>query len=163
MEYKISTFGMWDLRLEKHMESKGFFRNAAGSSKVGEIRLVKEADVWQFENFLTKNDEIYYMELGCVKIPGLHIKVKIPGFTYQGETPRISIGDKENNIPAEERIKFLYEALISNENYNRLTIIHKDSNSSRRIKLLFEIDKANVKIDDIDIIAFFIMAYRSKK
>lgn len=145
MEYKISTFGMWDLRLEKHMESKGFFRNATGSSKVGEIRLVKEADVWQFENFLTKNDEIYYMELKCFK------------------SPTISIGDKMNNIPAEERIKFLYEALISNENYNRLTIIHKDSNSSRRIKLLFEIDKANVKIDDVDIPAFFIMTYRSKK
>ena len=145
MEYKISTFGMWDLRLEKHMESKGFFRNAAGSSKVGEIRLVKEADVWQFEDFLTKNDEIYYMELRCVK------------------SPKISIGDKENIVPAEERIKFLYEALSSNENYNRLTIIHKSSISGRHIKLLFEIDKANVKIDDIDIPAFFIMAYRSKK
>ena len=145
MEYKISAFGMWDLRREKHMESKGFFRNAAGSSKVGEIRLVKEADVWQFEDFLTKNDEIYYMELGCA------------------ESPKISIGDKENNVPTEERIKFLYEALSSNENYNRLTIIHKSSISGRHIKLLFEIDKANVKIDDIDILAFFIMSYRSKK
>ena len=145
MEYKISTFGMWDLRLEKHMESKGFFRNAAGSSKVGEIRLVKEADVWQFEDFLTENDEIYYMELGCA------------------ESPKISIGDKENNVSVEERIKFLYEALSSNENYNRLTILHKSSISGRHIKLLFEIDKANVKIDDLDIPAFFIMAYRSKK
>ena len=145
MEYKISTFGMWDLRLEKHMESKGFFRNAAGSSKVGEIRLAKEADVWQFEDFLTENDEIYYMELGCA------------------ESPKISIGDKENIVPVEERIKFLYEALSSNENYNCLTILHKSSISGRHIKLLFEIDKANVKIDDIDIPAFFIMAYRSKK
>ena len=145
MEYKISTFGMWDLRLEKHMESKGFFRNATGSSKVGEIRLVKEADVWQFDDFLTENDEIYYIELGCA------------------ENPKISIGDKENIVPAEERIKFLYEALSSNENYNRLTILHKSSISGRHIKLLFEIDKSNVKIDDIDIPAFFIMAYRSKK
>lgn len=145
MEYKISTFGMWDLRLEKHIESKGFFRNAAGSSKVGEIRLAKEADVWQFEDFLTENDEIYYMELGYA------------------ESPKISIGDKENIVPAEERIKFLYEALSSNENYNRLTILHKSSISGRHIKLLFEIDKANVKIDDIDIPTFFIMAYRSKK
>ena len=152
MEYKISTFGMWDLRLEKHTESKGFFHNI-GSSKVGEIRLVKEASVWQFEDFLTENDEIYYMELKCVKS-------RNP--SYQSETPRISIGDKENIVPAEERIKFIYEALCYNESYNRLTIIHKSSISGRPIKLLFEIDKANVKIDDIDILAFFIMAYRSR-
>ena len=142
MEYKISTFGMWDLRLEKHMESKGFFRNAAGSSKVGEIRLVKEADVWQFEDFLTENDEIYYMELG-----------------YAGN-PKVSIGNKENIVPAEERIKFLYESLISNENYNSLTIIHKSSISDRHIKLLFKIDKAKVQFDDIDILAFYIMKNR---
>ena len=148
MEYKISTFGMWDLRLEKHMESKGFFRNAAGSSKVGEIRLIKEADVFLFEDFLTENDEIYYMELECVKIPG---------FTYQGETPQISIGDKENNVPAEERIKFLYEALISNENYNRLTIMRKDPNSSGCFKLLFEINKTNIQFDNVDILSFFII------
>lgn len=148
MEYKISTFGMWDLRLEKHMESKGFFRNAAGPSKVGEIRLIKEADIFLFEDFLTENEEIYYMELECVKIPG---------FTYQGETPQISIGDKENNVPAEERIKFIYEALDSNENYNRLTIMRKDPNSDGCFTLLFVIDKANVKIDDIDIPTFFII------
>ena len=148
MEYKISTFGMWDLRLEKHMESKGFFRNAAGSSKVGEIRLIKEADVFLFEDFLTENDEIYYMELECVKIPG---------FTYQSETPQISIGDKENNVPAEERIKFLYEALISNENYNRLTIMRKDPNSSGCFKLLFEINKTNIQFDNVDILSFFII------
>ena len=148
MEYKTSTFGMWDLRLEKHMESKGFFRNAAGSSKVGEIRLIKEADVFLFEDFLTENDEIYYMELECVKIPG---------FTYQGETPQISIGDKENNVPAEERIKFLYEALISNENYNRLTIMRKDPNSSGCFKLLFEINKTNIQFDNVDILSFFII------
>ena len=148
MEYKISTFGMWDLRLEKHMESKGFFRNAAGPSKVGEIRLIKEADIFLFEDFLTENDEIYYMELECVKIPG---------FTYQSETPQISIGDKENNIPAEDRIEFLYEALVSNENYNRLTIMRKDPNSDGCFKLLFVIDKANVKIDDVNILTFFII------
>ena len=148
MEYKISTFGMWDLRLEKHMESKGFFRNAAGSSKVGEIRLIKEADVFLFEDFLTENDEIYYMELECVKIPG---------FTYQSETPQISIGDKENIVPAEERIKFLYEALISNENYNRLTIMRKDPNSSGCFKLLFEINKTNIQFDNVDILSFFII------
>lgn len=148
MEYKISTFGMWDLRLEKHMESKGFFRNATGPSKVGEIRLIKEADIFLFEDFLTENDEIYYMGLECVKIPG---------FTYQGETPQISIGDKENNVPAEERIKFLYEALSSNTNYNHLTIMRKDPNSDGCFKLLFEIDKTCVKFDDVDILTFYII------
>ena len=153
MEYKISTFGMWELRIEKHTESKGFFRNV-GLSKVGEICLIDQTNGLDIRGFLTENDEIYYAELECVKIPG---------FTYQGEAPRISIGDKENIVPVEDRIKFLYEALSSNENYNCLTILHKSSISGRHIKLLFEIDKANVKIDDIDILAFFIMAYRSKK
>ena len=147
MEYKISTFGIWDLRLEKHMESKGFFRNAAGSSKVGEIRIIDQTNGCYIRGFLTKNDEIYCVELGCVKIPG---------FTYQGETPRISIGDKENIVPVEERIKFLYEALRSNENYNRLTIIRKDPNSGRYFKLLCEIDKARVQYDDVNDLIFYI-------
>ena len=144
MEYKISKFKWNDVILEKHMESKGFFRNVSGSSKVGEIALLDFTEKGII-NYFTENDKVYYMELKCFK------------------SPTISIGDKKNNVPAEERIKFLYEALLSNENYNRLTIMCKDSNSSRRIKLLFEIDKANVKIDDLDILAFFIMAYRSKK
>ena len=146
MKYKISTFGIWDLRLEKHMESKGFFRNAAGSSKVGEIRLIDHTNGCYIRGFLTKNDEIYYVELGCVKIPG---------FTYQDETPRISIGDKENIVPAEERIKFLYEA-FANANYNRLTIIRKDPNSGRYFKLLCEIDKARIQYDDVDDLIFYI-------
>ena len=152
MEYKISTFGMQELRLEKHMESKGFFRNATGSSKVGEIRLVIEDYVyasfynaWEFENLLTKNDKIYYVELGCV------------------EGPKISIGDKMNNIPAAERIKFFYEALISNVNYNRLTIIYKGPNSGRNIELLFEIDGAKVQLDDIDIPVFYINSLESEE
>ena len=138
MEYKISTFGMWDLRLEKHMESKGFFRNAAGSSKVGEIRLMDHTNGCYIRKFLTKNEEIYYMELGYA------------------ESPKISIGDKENNIPIEERIKFLYEALSSNENYNRLTIIYKSPNIGRHIKLLCEIDKARIQYDDVDDLIFYI-------
>ena len=152
MEYKISTFGMRELRLEKHMESKGFFRNATGSSKVGEIRLVIEDyvyasfyDAWEFENLLTKNDKIYYVELGCV------------------EGPKISIGDKMNNIPAAERIKFFYEALISNVNYNRLIIIYKGPNSGRNIELLFEIDGAKVQLDDIDIPVFYINSLESEE
>ena len=152
MEYKISTFGMQELRLEKHMESKGFFRNATGSSKVGEIRLVIEDYVyasfynaWEFENLLTKNDKIYYVELGCA------------------EGPKISIGDKMNNIPAAERIKFFYEALSSNVNYNRLTIIYKGPNSGRNIELLFEIDGAKVQLDDIDIPVFYINSLESEE
>ena len=66
MEYKVSTSGLWEIRIEKHMESKGFFRNATGPSKVGEICLVNQTNEW-FIDFLTENDEIYYMELGCVK------------------------------------------------------------------------------------------------
>ena len=127
MEYKVSTSGLWEIRIEKHMESKGFFRNATGPSKVGEICLVNQTNEW-FIDFLTENDEIYYMELGCVK------------------NPKISIGDKENNVSAEERIKFLYEALSSNENYNCLAIRHKDKRRGRK-KLLFEIDKWQQKTD----------------
>ena len=134
----MSTFGIWDLRLEKHMESKGFFRNAAGSSKVGEIRIIDHTNGCYIRGFLTKNDEIYCVELGCA------------------ESPKISIGDKENIVPAEERIKFLYEALSSNENYNRLTIIRKDPNSGRYFKLLCEIDKARIQYDDVDDLIFYI-------
>ena len=147
MKYKISTFGMWEFRLEKHMESKGFFRNVAGSSKVGEICLIDQTNGLDIRCFLTKNDEIYYAELGCVKIPG---------FTYQGETPRLSIGDKENIVPSEERIKFLYEALSSNENYNRLTIMCKDPNSGGYFKSLCEINKSRVQFDDVDDLIFYI-------
>ena len=68
MEYKMSTYGMGELRLEKHTESKGFFRNV-GLSKVGEICLIDQTNGWYIRNFLTENDEIYYAELECVKIP----------------------------------------------------------------------------------------------
>ena len=146
MEYKISTFGMWELRIEKHTESKGFFRNV-GLSKVGEICLIDQTNGLDIRGFLTKNDEIYYAELGCVKIPG---------FTYQGEAPRISIGDKENIVPVEDRIKFLYEALSSNENYNRLTIKRKDPNSGGYFKSLCEINKSRVQFDDVDDLIFYI-------
>lgn len=142
----MSTSGMWELRLEKHTESKGFFRNV-GLSKVGEICLIDQTNGLDIRGFLTKNDEIYYAELGCAKIPG---------FTYQGETPRISIGDKENIVPSEERIKFLYEALSSNENYNRLTIKRKDPNSGGYFKSLCEINKSRVQFDDVDDLIFYI-------
>ena len=146
MEYKISTSGKWELRLEKYMESKGFFRNVTGSSKVGEIRLIDQTNGWYIRDFLTENDEIYYAELECVKIPG---------FTYQGEAPRISIGDKENIVPAEDRIEFLYEA-FANANYNRLTIMRKDPNSDGYFKSLYEIDKSRIQYDDVDELIFYI-------
>ena len=145
MEYKLSTYGMWELRLEKHTESKGFFRNV-GLSKVGEICLIDQTNGWDIRSFLTENDEIYYAELGCVKIPG---------FTYQGEAPRLSIGDKENIVPSEDRIKFLYEA-FANANYNRLTIMRKDPNSGGYFKSLYEIDKTRVQYDDVDDLIFYI-------
>ena len=147
MGYKMSKYGMWEIKLEKYTEPKGFFRNTAGPLKIGEICLVVQTNGWDIRDFLTENDEIYYAELGCVKIPG---------FTYQGETPRISIGDKENIVPAEDRIKFMFEALDSNENYNRLTIKRKDPNSGGYFKSLYEIAKTRVQYDDVDDLIFYI-------
>ena len=129
MEYKASEFKVSDVILEKHMESKGFFRNVSGSSKVGEIALLNFTEKG-IRNYFTENDKVYYMEVGSVK--GFD-------FPYRGEAPRKFI-KKCNNIPAEERIKFLYEALSSNENYNCLAIMHKDKRRGRK-KLLFEINK----------------------
>ena len=129
MEYKASEFKVSDVILEKHMESKGFFRNVSGSSKVGEIALLNFTEKG-IRNYFTENDKVYYMEVGSVN--GFN-------FPYRGEAPRKFI-KMCNNIPAEERIKFLYEALSSNENYNCLAIMHKDKRRGRK-KLLFEINK----------------------
>ena len=142
MEYKISDFKWNDVILEKHMESKGFFRNVSGSSKVGEIAFLDFTEKG-IKNYFTENDKVYYMELGSVN--GF-------GFPYRGETPRISIGDKENIVSSEDRIKFIYEALSSNENYNCLAIKHKDKRRGRK-KLLFEIDKWH---QETDIVTFSI-------
>ena len=129
MEYKSSEFKVSDVILEKHMESKGFFRNVSGSSKVGEIALLNFTEKG-IRNYFTENDKVYYMEVGSVK--GFD-------FPYRGEAPRKFIRIQKG-IPAEERIKFLYEALSSNENYNCLAIMHKDKRRGRK-KLLFEINK----------------------
>lgn len=129
MEYKASEFKVSDVILEKHMESKGFFRNVSGSSKVGEIALFNFTEKG-IRNYFTENDKVYYMEVGSVK--GFD-------FPYRGEAPRKFIRIQKG-IPAEERIKFLYEALSSNENYNCLAIMHKDKRRGRK-KLLFEINK----------------------
>lgn len=135
MEYKASEFKVSDVILEKHMESKGFFRNVSGSSKVGEIALLNFTEKG-IRNYFTENDKVYYMEVGSVK--GFD-------FPYRGEAPRKFIRIQKG-IPAEERIKFLYEALSSNENYNCLAIMHKDKRRGRK-KLLFEINKWVQKTD----------------
>ena len=141
MEYKMSKINRFDVMLEKHIKSKGFYRNVAGSLKVGEIKLYNCTEEEWFEDFLTEEDGTYYMELGSVK--GF-------GFPYRGEAPQISIGDKVHNISIEERIKFLYEALNSNENYNCLAIIYKDPDPMRgHKKSLFEIDKWIFVTDNI--------------
>ena len=84
------------------------------------------------------------MELGSVK--GLD-------FPYRGEAPRISIGDKKHNIPVEDRIKFLYESLSSNTNYNSLGVISINPVLGVQISL-FKIIKWDFRFEDR--IAFFI-------
>ena len=139
----MSKINRFDVMLEKHIESKGFYRNVAGSLKAGEIKLYNCTEEEWFEDFLTEEDGVYYMELGSVK--GL-------GFPYRGEASQIHVGDKVHNIPIEERIKFLYEALNSNENYNCLAITHKDKRRGSK-KLLFEINKWQ---QETDIVTFSI-------
>jgi len=130
MEYKISEFDDYSFTIEKYTEPKGFFRNTTGPLKVGEIRLCDSTEGRWFEDFLTEK-RICYMELGCINGFGL---------IYRGEAPRISIGENRYNIPVEERIKFLYEALSSNENYNCLGIINTEGGYLGK-KSLFEILK----------------------
>ena len=141
MEYKISDFKVRDVIFEKHMESNGFFRNVSGSSKVGEIAFLDFTEKG-IKNYFTENDKVYYMELGSVN--GFN-------FPYRGEASRRFIKNCKN-IPAEERIKFLYEALSSNENYNCLAITHKDKRRGTK-KLLFELDKWH---QETDIVTFSI-------
>ena len=147
MEYKIKSSAAAGIILEKYMESKGFFRNATGSSKVGMIRLDDYTNDRKIEEFLTKEDEIYYMNLGCAD------NVWFIG-SYRGEASQMSIGDKKHNISIEERIKFLYEALSANANYNSLGIIYKDPELGVQMSL-FEINKWPFRFDD-DIDTFYI-------
>lgn len=132
--------------IEKHIESNGFFRNAAGSSKIGEIGLVDETTGREFSDLfdVCGNYDVYYMEFGCIRGFGLA--------SYRGEFPRITIGDKKHNIPVEKRIEFLYEVLSSNENYNCLAIIYAYENNVVLNRDLFEINKYT-KFDD-DIVTF---------
>lgn len=128
--------------IEKHMESKGFFRNVSGSSKIGEIGLVNETG-WRGLDLFDEDGgyDVYYMEFGCISGFGLT--------SYRGEAPRITIGDKNHNIPVEKRIEFLYEALSSNENYNCLAIIYAYENRVVLNRGLFEINKYTKFDDDI--------------
>ena len=123
MEYIMEEIDDSIFAIEKHMESNGFFRNVSGSSKIGEIRLGDFTIGGNFSDLfdVCGNYDVYYMELGCISGFSLN--------SYRGEAPQVSIGDKEHNIPVEERIKFLYEALSSNMKYECLGIIYKDSNN----------------------------------
>ena len=140
MKYKMIKNSRLEIRLEKYTEPKGFFSNTTGPLKVGEIELFNSTNEGWFEDFLTEEDGTYYMELGSINGFGL---------IYRGKAPQISIGDKKNNIPIEDRIKFLYEVLSSNTNFNCLGIIYKDTKIGGYKKSLFEIDFNG---DDDDII-----------
>lgn len=142
MEYKVRRISNREIRIDKYTDPKGFFHNTTGPLKVGEIELYNcngsggfelyncTGGGW-FEDVLTEEDGTYYMELGCIK-----------GFDliYRGKAPQISIGDKKNNIPIEDRIKFLYETLSSNYNYNCLGIIYKDTKLGKYKRSLFTIE-----------------------
>ena len=137
MRYKMIIRGEGVFGLEKHMESKGFFRNVTGPSKVGEIKLYDNTENYRFEDSLM-DGEICYIELGR------SIKFCLNVNEIPNEIPPISIGDKEHNIPIEERLKFLYESIstASYHNftpYNYLTIIYKDHINMRYKKSLFNI------------------------
>ena len=146
MEYKIKSSAAAGIILEKYTEPKGFFRNTTGSLKVGEIELDDGTEDMMIQDFLIEdgNYDAYYMELGSVK--GLD-------FPYRGEAPRISIGDKKHSIPVEDRIKFFYESLSSNTNYNSLGIISINPVLGVQISL-FKIIKWDFRFEDR--IAFFI-------
>lgn len=154
MRYRMIKRGERDLSLEKYMESKGFFRNATGPSKLGEIKLHDDTDENnRFEDCLM-DWEICYMELGrsikfCLNMNGI--------------SP-ISIGDKKNNIPVEDRIKFFYESISTNSHhnftpYNYLTIIYKDHTNMRYEKKSFQLIAMIDLFDDTDIIMLEIRDY----
>lgn len=154
MRYRMIKRGERDLSLEKYMDSKGFFRNATGPSKVGEIKLHDDTDENdRFEDCLM-DWEICYMELWR--------SIKIG--SNADEIPPISIGDKKNNIPVEERIKFFYESISTNSDhnftpYNYLTIIYKDHTNMRYEKKLFNIITMIDLFNDTDIIMLEIRDY----
>ena len=143
MRYRMIKRGERDLSLEKYMESKGFFRNATGPSKIGEIELHDDTDENDRFEDLLMDGEICYMELWR--------SIKIG--SNADEIPPISIGDKEHNISIEERLKFFYESISTNSHhnftpYNYLTIIYKDHTNMRYEKKLFNIIRMIDIFDD---------------
>ena len=131
MEYRMREISNREIRIDKYTDSKGVFHNTTDPFWAGEIELYNCTGRGWFEDVLTEEDGTYYMELGCIK--GF-------GFKYRGKAPQISIGDKKNNIPIEDRSKFFYEALSSNYNYNCLEIIYKDTKLGEYKKSLFTIE-----------------------
>ena len=134
MKYKMIKNSEWDSRvivIEKYTEPKGFFRNTTGPLKVGGIAIYNSTENGWFEDFLTEEDGVYYMILGCADEFGL---------INHDDVPLISIGDKKNNIPVEDRIEFLYETLNSNTKYECLGIIYKGSDIFVHNSTLFTID-----------------------
>lgn len=143
MEYKIERSAGAVIKLEKYTEPKGFFRNTTGPLKVGEITLDDLTEDMWIQDFLTEEDEVYYMELGCV------------------EGPKISIGDKKHIIPVEDRIKFIYESLGSNTNYNYFGIIYINPILGVQISL-YKINKWDFQYED-RIAAFYIKDLKEYK
>ena len=150
MEYKVIEISNHEIRIRKYTDSKEFSHNTADPLKVGEIELYNCTERERFEDVLTEEDGTYYMELGCIK--GF-------GFRYLGKAPQISIGDKKNNILIKDRIKFLYEALGSNYNYNCLEIIYKDTKLGKYKRSLFTIEFG----DDDGVVTIYINDFGSKE
>lgn len=127
-----------EIRIDKYTDSKGVFHNTTDPFWAGEIELYNCTERGWFEDVFNEKCKVCYMELG---------RIKGFGFRYQGKAPyisigapQISIGDYSNNIPIEDRIKFLYESLSSNYNYNCLGIIYKDMKLGEYKESLFTIE-----------------------
>ena len=131
MEYRMREISNQEIRIDKYTDSKGVFHNTTDPFWAGEIELYNCTGSRWFEDVLTEEGGTYYMKLGCINGFGLK---------YRGKAPLISIGDKKNNIPIEERLKFIYESLSSDYNYNCLGIIYKDTKLGEYKKALFTIE-----------------------
>lgn len=127
MEYTIRKEDKVTICLEKHTGGKGVFQNI-GTSKVGEITFFDDTGVFEF----LQEGKITYMEIGIIKFPLI--------FSYRGEAETQIIGSLDDHIDIHknERIKFIYEALKSNPNYNFLTCVYKYEDGY--IDANFEID-----------------------
>lgn len=128
MKYAIRKEGD-EFILEKYSEQKGFFQNI-GASKVGEIKLYNLEGDALLEEFLTDEFCIDLCWAGLTSVEDMFF------FSYRGPAQCVCIGNQEGvqdpeypvarDFPIEERIKFLYEALNSNTNYNCLGFSFKN-------------------------------------